>query len=70
LPDSLDLRSLRRMNKAATRTADSQLIRALGGPGLTANIVNATVGAGIFAWPATIALQLGAASPLADVICG
>jgi APA family basic amino acid/polyamine antiporter len=70
LPDSLDLRSLRRMNKPTARTADSQLIRALGGPGLTANIVNATVGAGIFAWPATIALQLGAASPLAYVICG
>ena len=58
------------MDKPAARTADSQLIRALGGPGLTANIVNATVGAGIFAWPATIALQLGAASPLAYVICG
>jgi APA family basic amino acid/polyamine antiporter len=55
---------------AEPATAESQLVRALGGPGLTANIVNATVGAGIFAWPATIALQLGAASPLAYVICG
>jgi basic amino acid/polyamine antiporter, APA family len=55
---------------AEPAAAESQLVRALGGPGLTANIVNATVGAGIFAWPATIALQLGAASPLAYVICG
>ncbi len=46
------------------------MIRALGVPGLTANIVNATVGAGIFAWPATIAAQLGAASWVAYVICG
>lgn len=49
---------------------EGQLVRALGTPGLTANIVNATVGAGIFAWPATIAAQLGAASWLAYVICG
>lgn len=45
------------------------LIRALGVPSLTANIVNSTVGAGIFALPATVALQLGNASPFAYVIC-
>jgi len=48
---------------------DAGLIRAIGVPGLTANIVNSTVGAGIFALPAAVALQLGAASPLAYVIC-
>lgn len=48
---------------------ESGLVRAIGGPGLTANIVNATIGAGIFALPAAVALQLGAASPLAYVIC-
>lgn len=58
------------MNKPETAAGESQLIRALGVPGLTANIVNATVGAGIFAWPATIAAQLGAASWVAYVICG
>ena len=48
---------------------DHQLVRAIGIPGLTANIVNATVGAGIFALPATVAAQLGPASPIAYVIC-
>jgi APA family basic amino acid/polyamine antiporter len=67
LPDTGVSRSLRRMKKPS---AEGKLIRALGYPGLTANIVNATVGAGIFAWPATIAAQIGAASPLAYVICG
>jgi APA family basic amino acid/polyamine antiporter len=49
--------------------ADHQLVRAIGIPGLAANVVNATVGAGIFALPAAVALNLGAASPLAYVIC-
>jgi amino acid transporter len=55
----------------ATQTAkeDAGLIRAIGVAGLTANIVNSTVGAGIFALPAAVALQLGAASPLAYVVC-
>ncbi len=48
---------------------EAGLIRAIGVPGLTANIVNATIGAGIFALPALVAAQLGAASPLAYVIC-
>jgi APA family basic amino acid/polyamine antiporter len=48
---------------------EAGLIRAIGVPGLTANIVNATVGAGIFALPALVAAQLGAASPLAYLIC-
>ena len=48
---------------------DHQLVRAIGFPGLTANIVNATVGAGIFALPAAVASQIGAASPLSYLIC-
>jgi basic amino acid/polyamine antiporter, APA family len=48
---------------------DAGLIRAIGIPGLTANIINSTVGAGIFALPALVAAQLGAASPLAYIIC-
>ena len=53
----------------APRNVEGQLVRAISAPGLTANIVNATIGAGIFALPAAVALQLGAASPLAYVIC-
>ena len=50
-------------------SADHQLVRAIGVPGLAANIVNSTIGAGIFALPAAVALQIGAASPLAYIIC-
>ena len=49
--------------------ADQKLIRALGVPGLAANIVNFTVGASIFVLPALIATTLGAASPLAYIVC-
>lgn len=48
---------------------EAGLIRAIGIPGLAANVVNSTIGAGIFALPAAVALQLGAASPLAYIIC-
>src|SRR6266567_5825929 len=48
---------------------EAGLIRAIGIPGLAANVVNSTVGAGIFALPAAVALQLGAAAPLAYIIC-
>ena len=57
------------MSAAPPAKEDAGLIRAIGIPGLTANIVNSTVGAGIFALPALVATQLGAASPLAYVIC-
>jgi APA family basic amino acid/polyamine antiporter len=49
--------------------ADNQLVRAIGVPALTANVVNSTIGAGIFALPAAVAAQMGAASPLAYVVC-
>src|SRR5690348_13561057 len=48
---------------------DHQLIRAIGIPGLTANIVNSTIGAGIFVLPALVAKNLGPAAPLAFVCC-
>src|SRR5881394_921575 len=48
---------------------EAGLIRAIGIPGLAANVVNSTIGAGIFALPAAVALQLGAAAPLAYIIC-
>jgi len=49
--------------------SESQLIRALGVPSLAANIVNSTVGAGIFALPALVAAQLGTGAPLAFLAC-
>src|ERR1700716_1384123 len=48
---------------------DHQLIRAIGVPGLTANIINSTIGAGIFVLPALVAKNLGTAAPLAFVAC-
>lgn len=48
---------------------DDQLIRGIGLPSLTANIVNATIGAGIFVLPALVAKNLGAAAPLAFICC-
>jgi basic amino acid/polyamine antiporter, APA family len=48
---------------------DEKLVRALGVPTLTASIINATIGAGIFVLPATVAGGLGAAAPIAFVIC-
>jgi amino acid transporter len=48
---------------------DAALVRAIGVRQLTAAIVNATVGAGIFVLPALVALDLGAAAPLAFLVC-
>src|SRR6266702_3866185 len=57
------------MSRPSVPKEEAGLIRAIGVPGLAANVVNSTIGAGIFALPAAVALQLGAASPLAYVIC-
>ena len=57
------------MSTRLENSADAGLVRAIGVPRLTANIVNATIGASIFALPAGIATQLGAAAPLAFVVC-
>src|SRR3954471_13029322 len=57
------------MSPADLEKREAGLIRALGIPGLTANIINTTIGAGIFALPAAVALQLGAAAPVAFLIC-
>src|SRR5579884_2377838 len=54
--------------QAAPRREDS-LVRALGTWGLAACIVNLTVGGGIFRLPAAAAGSLGAAAPVAYVIC-
>src|SRR5215475_15686152 len=48
---------------------DHQLVRGIGIPALTANIVSSTIGAGIFVIPAAVAKGLGPAAPLAFVGC-
>lgn len=44
---------------------DGTLVRAVGLPGLSASVVNIIVGGGIFVLPATLALALGPAAPIA-----
>ena len=48
---------------------DSRLARVIGTWGLAAGIVNVTVGGGIFRLPAGVAASLGAAAPLAYLVC-
>jgi APA family basic amino acid/polyamine antiporter len=48
---------------------DHQLVRGIGLPSLTANIISSTIGAGIFVLPAAMARGLGPAAPLAFVCC-
>ena len=48
---------------------DAGLVRAIGVRRLTATIVNVTIGAGIFVLPAVAAAGLGAAAPLAYLVC-
>ncbi len=48
---------------------DASLVRALGTFGLAAAIVNITIGGGIFRLPANVAGSLGAAAPLAYIVC-
>lgn len=49
---------------------DAALVRAIGLRQLTAAIINTTVGAGIFVLPALVARDVGAAAPLAFLVCG
>ena len=58
-----------RVQSQQTQRADEQLVRAIGVPALTANIVNSTIGAGIFVLPALVAKGLGPAAPLAFIAC-
>ena len=45
------------------------LVRAIGTIGLAAAIINITIGGGIFRLPANVAGSLGAAAPLAYIVC-
>lgn len=53
----------------SAESVDHQLIRGIGIPALTANIVSSTIGAGIFVIPAAVAKGLGPAAPMAFVCC-
>jgi amino acid transporter len=54
---------------SASSGADARLVRAIGTWGLAASIVNVTVGGGIFRLPAGVASSLGAAAPIAYLVC-
>ena len=49
--------------------SEQGLVRAIGVRGLTASIINTTIGAGIFVLPALVAKDLGMAAPLAYIAC-
>src|ERR1043165_922202 len=55
-----------RVNRHST---EASLVRELGTWGLAASIVNITVGGGIFRLPASAAAALGAAAPVAYLVC-
>jgi APA family basic amino acid/polyamine antiporter len=54
---------------AASTGQGESLVRAIGTLGLAAGIVNITIGGGIFRLPANVAGSLGAAAPLAYLVC-
>jgi len=61
--------TVRPMTTHASASPEASLVRALGVRQLAASIVNVTVGAGIFVLPAAVAAGLGAAAPLAYLVC-
>lgn len=54
----------------ASINKEEGLVRQIGVFGLTANIVNIVIGAGIFVMPAAVALEMGAESIIAYLFCG
>ena len=57
------------MTRSQAGPPGESLIRAIGTLGLAAGIVNITIGGGIFRLPALVAGSLGAAAPLAYLVC-
>jgi basic amino acid/polyamine antiporter, APA family len=57
------------MTEPSTHAAERQLVRALGVRALAATTFNVIVGGGIFGLPSEVAQGLGAAAPLAYVVC-
>lgn len=56
------------MSSPGTSQSES-LVRAIGTFGLAAGIINITIGGGIFRLPANVAGSLGAAAPIAYLVC-
>jgi amino acid transporter len=54
---------------AAAAPSDASLVRVIGTFGLAAAIINITIGGGIFRLPANVAGSLGAAAPIAYLVC-
>src|SRR5687767_8240891 len=65
MPDS----SLGQSSTERSGLPDAQLVRAIGTRELTASIINVTIASSIFLMPATAAAGLGAAAPIAYVVC-
>ena len=61
--------SARRTDSGVVDPRPEPLLRAIGTLGLAAAIVNITVGGGIFRLPSSVAGSLGAAAPIAYVVC-
>jgi len=57
------------MTDTGGRAQGESLVRAIGTLGLAAGIVNITIGGGIFRLPASVARDLGAAAPIAYLVC-
>jgi len=53
----------------AKPSADAQLVRAIATRQLTLSIINVTIASSIFLMPATVAERLGAAAPIAYLVC-
>ena len=54
---------------SASEGANDSLVRVIGTFGLAAAIINITIGGGIFRLPANVAGSLGAAAPIAYLVC-
>jgi basic amino acid/polyamine antiporter, APA family len=57
------------MTTDTRRSADAQLVRAIGTRQLTASIINVTIASSIFLMPSSVAERLGAAAPIAYLVC-
>lgn len=57
------------MTENTIQARDDKLVRALGVGGLSAAVINMTIGAGIFALPGVVAAKLGGAAVLGYLVC-
>lgn len=57
------------MTESSIPARDDKLVRALGVGGLSAAVINMTIGAGIFALPGVVAAKLGGAAVIGYLVC-